>query len=138
MPMYRFLDRSVIDLDPAGRLLIHSIRSWVGAYISGRCPCSEVAPGFAQAGARELVPDFNMAMFILNREGLRCAALRPGPVQSDPRRRGDAARAAAIGCGRRARNGAQCRRTSGEAGGRFGFRYGDRKNCCACARAAGR
>lgn len=67
--MYRYLDRSVGEIEPVQRLLIWSMRSWVATLASGRCPCTALGPAFRGWGIEEVLSDFNTAMLVLNGEG---------------------------------------------------------------------
>ncbi len=68
--MYEFLDRPVSDLPPGDQMLLWSMRSWVAAMAFQRCPCSVLGPSFERWRVGELLRDFNMAMFLLNAEGM--------------------------------------------------------------------
>ncbi|MDF7774958.1 hypothetical protein P1X14_06860 [Sphingomonas sp. AOB5] len=67
--MYRFLDRTITDLAPGEQMIAWSMRSWVAAMGMQRCPCAALGPSFQRWRVAELLPDFNMAMFLLNTEG---------------------------------------------------------------------
>jgi len=75
--MYRFMDRALPDLAPGEQMLIWSMRHWVGAMTLGRCPCSALGPAFSRWKVGELLPGFNMTMFLLNLEG-------QGPLKFGP------------------------------------------------------
>jgi hypothetical protein len=68
--MYRFMDRHVLSLAPGEQALLWSVRAWTDAMLMQRCPCAALGPAFARWRVSELLPDFNMAMFLLNGEGL--------------------------------------------------------------------
>ena len=74
--MYAYVDRPCDDLAPGARFLVAAMREWVAATQAGRCSCRALAPGFGAAGAREILPHFQMMMAVLNRDGL--TALRFG------------------------------------------------------------
>ena len=67
--VYRFLDRPICSMAPGHQILLWSMRSWVAAMSVQRCPCSVLGPSFERWRVAELLPDFNMAMFVLNVEG---------------------------------------------------------------------
>ncbi|QKS01099.1 hypothetical protein F9288_16785 [Sphingomonas sp. CL5.1] len=68
--MYRYLDRPIDTLHRHDRLLIASMRHWVRAVAAGRCPCAAGAAAFRYEGVEPALPDFNMAMAVLNAEAL--------------------------------------------------------------------
>lgn len=68
--MYRFLDRPVRELDPGSQMIVWSMRSWVAAIHSRQCPCATLAPHFARWRVEDVLPDFDLAMTLLNGEGL--------------------------------------------------------------------
>ena len=68
--VYRFLDRPVCSMAPGHQMILWSIRSWVVAMSLQRCPCSALGPSFERWRVAELLGDFNMAMFLLNAEGV--------------------------------------------------------------------
>jgi len=87
--MYRFLDRAVRDLAPGEQMLTWSMRSWVSAMATRRCPCSVLGPAFARWRVVDLLADFNMTMFLLNNEGqseLKFAQPQCGLVRDDEAR----------------------------------------------------
>ena len=69
--MYRFLDRPVTGLVPGEQILIWSMRSWVSAMAEQRCPCTALRGSFERWRLGDVLPDFNMVMFLLNVEGQR-------------------------------------------------------------------
>lgn len=84
--MYRFMDRAIHDLAPGEQMLVWSMRHWVGAMADRRCPCAVLGPAFARWRLTELLPDFNMTMFLLNCEGagpLRFGSRECGRVHDD-------------------------------------------------------
>ncbi|QAY77319.1 hypothetical protein [Sphingosinicella sp. BN140058] len=69
--MYLYVDRPCVALAPGSRFVLAAMREWVAAVREGRCACRALAPGFAAAGARDVLAPFQMMMAILNRDGLR-------------------------------------------------------------------
>jgi hypothetical protein len=76
--VYQFLDRTVSELAPGDALLIWAMRQWVHAMRGGRCPCAALGPTLAARRLGAMLPDFNIAMMLLDREG--CAELHFRPV----------------------------------------------------------
>jgi hypothetical protein len=76
--MYDYVDQRVTSLDHGGRFLIWSMRSWVHALAKSKCPPSAIGPAFAKWNIIGALPQFHMAMMILNRDGLEM--LRFGPL----------------------------------------------------------
>jgi hypothetical protein len=68
--MYDFIDRPVATLDNGGRFLVWAMRNWVQAMGERRCPTSAIGPAFLKWRVDRALPDFHMAMMILNKEGL--------------------------------------------------------------------
>ncbi|NIJ22246.1 hypothetical protein FHS95_003961 [Sphingomonas naasensis] len=68
--MYQYLDRSVSDLAPGDALLVWAMRQWVAAMRGGRCPCAALGPALAARRLGTMLPDFNIAMMLLDREGV--------------------------------------------------------------------
>jgi hypothetical protein len=68
--MYDFLDRPVTSLDPGGRFLIWSMRSWVKAMSDRSCPASALGNAFARWGMIAGLQPFLRTMTVLNRSGL--------------------------------------------------------------------
>ncbi len=84
--MYQYLDRSVSDFAASDALLVWAMRQWVDAMRRGRCPCAALGPTLAARRLTALLPDFNIAMMLLDREGqreLRFGALGCGRVADD-------------------------------------------------------
>jgi hypothetical protein len=79
--MYRFIDRPIAGLAPGEQMLVWSMRAWVGAMTAQRCPCATLGPAFARWRVPELLPDFNMTMFVLNGDGLRQMRFGAGCAQ---------------------------------------------------------
>jgi hypothetical protein len=68
--MYDFLDRPVTSLDPGGRFLIWSMRSWVKAMSDRSCPASVLGNAFARWGMIAGLQPFLRMMAVFNRSGL--------------------------------------------------------------------
>lgn len=67
--MYQYLDRTMPELEPGEVLLVWAMRRWVDAMRGGRCPCAALGPALAARGLGTMLPDFNIAMMLLDREG---------------------------------------------------------------------
>lgn len=67
--VYQFLDRSAADLAPADQFILTAMRQWVATVRAGRCPCSALGPVLRGQGLGDMLPDLNMAMLLLDREG---------------------------------------------------------------------
>lgn len=84
--MYQYLDRTVPELASGDALLVWAMRRWVGAMRGGRCPCAALGPIFAARRLGAMLPDFNIAMMLLDREGHAQLEFRPigcGRVSDD-------------------------------------------------------
>ena len=84
--MYQFLDRSVSDLAASDALLVWAMRQWVEAMRGGRCPCAALGPTLSARRLTAMLPDFNIAMMLLDREGHAQLQFRPvacGEVSDD-------------------------------------------------------
>jgi hypothetical protein len=68
--MYDFLDRPVTSLNPGGRFLVWSMRSWVKAMSDRSCPASTLGNAFARWGMIAGLQPFLRMMAVLNRSGL--------------------------------------------------------------------
>ena len=68
--MYEFLDRPVTSLDPGGRFLVWSMRSWVKAMGDRMCPATVVGGAFARWNMIRGLQPFLKMMTIFNRSGL--------------------------------------------------------------------
>lgn len=77
--MYDFVDRPITSLDPGGRFLIWTMRSWVKCMYAGRCPCTTIGPAFAKWKMIAGLPHFHMMMMVFNREAR--ATFRFGPLE---------------------------------------------------------
>lgn len=76
-PLYAYIDRSAAELAPADALLLSLMRQWVASVRAGRCPCSALAPVLRGHGLGEMLPDLNMAMLLLEREGVSQLRFKP-------------------------------------------------------------
>lgn len=74
--MYQYLDRSVSELAPGDALLVWAMRQWVAAMRGGRCPCAALGPALAARRLGAMLPDFNIAMMLLDREGVGALQFR--------------------------------------------------------------
>lgn len=68
--MYDFLDRPVTSLDPGGRFLIWSMRSWVKAMGERQCPANAIGNAFARWNMIRGLQPFLRMMALFNRSGL--------------------------------------------------------------------
>lgn len=68
--MYEFLDRPVSTLDPGGRFLVWSMRSWVKAMGERACSVNAIAPVFGRWNVIAGLQPFLRVMTLLNRHGL--------------------------------------------------------------------
>src|SRR5690606_36308555 len=68
--MYEFLDRPVTCLDPGGRFLVWSMRSWVQAMRGDASPATTLAPAFAKWKMIGGLQAFNRAILLLDRDAL--------------------------------------------------------------------
>lgn len=62
------------------------MRQWVHAMRGGRCPCAALGPTLASRRVAAILPDFNIAMMLLDREGqaeLQFGAVGCGRVSDD-------------------------------------------------------
>jgi hypothetical protein len=75
--MYDFVDRPVTSLDRGGRFLIWSMRRWVRALAEHACPPNAIGPAFAKWNMIGALPDFHMAMTVLNRDALDSVHFAP-------------------------------------------------------------
>lgn len=76
-PLYAYIDRSADELAPADQLLLSVMRQWVASARAGRCPCSALGPVLHNQGLGDMLPDLNMAMLLLEREGLSQLRFKP-------------------------------------------------------------
>ncbi|MEI9926924.1 MAG: hypothetical protein WDN44_03445 [Sphingomonas sp.] len=75
--MYRYLDRTLSQLEPPAMFLVGAMRDWVWSVGHERCPCRALIARFAAAGLGGTAFEFGTAMAILNRGALDM--LRFGP-----------------------------------------------------------
>lgn len=75
--MYGFVDRPVGCLCNGGRFLLWAMRGWAQAVERGTCPPIALARGFAGLGAAAMLPDFHIAMALINRDGRTKIAVAP-------------------------------------------------------------
>lgn len=67
--MYEFLDRPVTSLDPGGRFLVWSMRSWIKAMSERRCPRLALRVAFSRWRMAPALPPFLEMMALFNRHG---------------------------------------------------------------------
>ena len=75
--MYAFVDRPVESLSNGGRFLLWAMRGWVQAAERGRCPPQALHLGFAAVDARNVLPDFHVAMALLGSDAVEALLLAP-------------------------------------------------------------
>lgn len=75
--MYAFIDRPVECLCNGGRFLLWAMRGWAQAVERGTCPPMALARGFTGLGAMAVLPDFHIAMALMNRDGRGKIAVAP-------------------------------------------------------------
>ncbi|AQR73939.1 hypothetical protein [Sphingomonas sp. LM7] len=75
--MYQYLDRTVCELGSGEALLVWAMRQWVEAMRGGRCPCAALGPTLSARRLGAILPDFNIAMMLLDREGVCALQFRP-------------------------------------------------------------
>lgn len=75
--MYRYVDQPVESLCNAGRFLLWAMRGWAHAVARATCPPVALHRGFSGMGVLTVLPDFHIAMALLNRDGLEPMALAP-------------------------------------------------------------
>ncbi len=68
--MYEFVDRPLTSLDPGGRFLVWSMRSWVKAMGERTCPATVVGGAFCKWNMIRGLQPFLKMMTIFNRTGL--------------------------------------------------------------------
>jgi len=68
--MYDLIDRPVERLGQGSRFILWAMRAWVTGIGKGQCPTVVLSPGFARMGLLRALPDFHMAMALLNRDAL--------------------------------------------------------------------
>lgn len=77
--MYAFVDRPIDDLCNSGRFMLWAMRAWTYAVERRMCPPKALASAFAHMKLLPMLPDFHMAMALLNRDGLAKLAFAPIP-----------------------------------------------------------
>lgn len=75
--MYDFIDRPVESLDNSGRFILWAMRGWVRAAAQGTCPPAALRRGFAHVNALAALPDFHVALALLNADARETLALAP-------------------------------------------------------------
>jgi hypothetical protein len=75
--MYTFVDQPVECLCNGSRFLLWAMRGWAQAVERGICPPMALTRGFSGLGAMTMLPDFHIAMALLNREGREKIAVAP-------------------------------------------------------------
>ena len=75
--MYAFIDRPVSNLCNGGRFLLWAMRGWVRAAAQGACPPAALHRGFAHVHALAALPDFHVALALLNADARETLALAP-------------------------------------------------------------
>lgn len=66
--MYRFLDRTIREVDEPYRFLLVAMRLWVERARAGQCPCAVLSAGFAYRNAEGALRDFAIAMASLDQD----------------------------------------------------------------------
>lgn len=77
--MYIYLDQPVGRLANGERFLLWAMRGWSHAMEKGMCPPMALCRGFTSVNALSALPDFHLALALLNRDAL--AQLRVGPME---------------------------------------------------------
>lgn len=75
--VYDLVDRPVERLSNSGRFLLWAIRGWTQAAERRDCPPRALHRGFALMGAHGVLPDFHIAMALLNRDALAPMTFAP-------------------------------------------------------------
>ncbi|MCK9542466.1 MAG: hypothetical protein M0R03_10615 [Novosphingobium sp.] len=75
--MYDLIDRPVAALRDDARFLLWAMRGWAFTVERGTCPPLALCRGFASIDAQAALPDFHIAMVLLNRHGRDRIALAP-------------------------------------------------------------
>ena len=75
--MYDYVDRRLNSLDTGSRFLVRSMRQWVQLMAQARCPRTALEPVFARRGMSAALPDFHMAMILLNRDAKETLRFAP-------------------------------------------------------------
>lgn len=77
MAMYEIIDHPVESLGNAGRFLLWAMRGWTLAVERQTCPPLALGRGFASVQALPMLPDFHIAMLLLNQHGRMRFTLAP-------------------------------------------------------------
>lgn len=75
--MYQYVDRPLSTLDEGCRFLVWSMRAWVTAIGSKRCPAQTLAPVFARWRMIGGLQPFHRAMLLFNRDALETFVFCP-------------------------------------------------------------
>lgn len=75
--MYAYIDRPVASISNNGRFLLWAMRSWANAIECHFCPLVALSAGFVGVRALPTLPDFHMALTLINKDGLAPIALAP-------------------------------------------------------------
>lgn len=75
--MYHFIDRPVESLGNGGRFLLWAMRSWVRASAQSVCPPAALHRSFVHMNALAALPDFHVALALLNADAREMLALSP-------------------------------------------------------------
>ncbi|UKK83150.1 hypothetical protein L7H23_11280 [Sphingopyxis sp. BSN-002] len=75
--MYDFIDRPVESLNNSGRFLLWAMRGWTRAAAQGACPPAALHRGFAHVNALAALPDFHVALALLNADAREALTLGP-------------------------------------------------------------
>ena len=75
--MYAFVDQPVECLSRGGRFLLWAMRGWATAIDRGTCPPVALSRGFAGVSVMSALPDFHIAMALLNKDASTTFALAP-------------------------------------------------------------
>ena len=79
--MYAFVDQPVECLSRSGRFLLWAMRGWAMAMDRGTCPPVALSRGFAGVNALSALPDFHIAMALLNKDA--CTPLSLAPMSAE-------------------------------------------------------
>lgn len=79
--MYAFVDRPVDSLCNSGRFLLWAMRGWVHAAERGACVPQMLYRGFAVVDASGALPDFHVAMALLDGDARQMLLLAPMPCR---------------------------------------------------------
>lgn len=77
--MYIYLDQPVGRLGEGERFILWAMRGWSHAIERGLCPPLALCRGFTAVDALTALPDFHIAMALLNRDAL--AKISVGPME---------------------------------------------------------